>query len=86
MNLFDLMGPVAIGAGVGASYGITPVHGIAFWLSLLLGVGAGFGTFVVLRRRVMDAPERKLAAYYIATPICVLLVTMAVAWGTRTIV
>jgi hypothetical protein len=86
MNLYDLIGPVAIGVGVGASYGAAPEHGIEFWFSILLGVGAGFGAFVALRRRLMpDTSERKLAAYYVATPACVLVVTMAVSWGARTI-
>jgi hypothetical protein len=87
MNLYDLIGPVAIGVGVGASYGAAHTHGIEFWLSVLLGVGAGFGTFLALRRRLLpDTSERKLAAYYVATPICVVMVTMAVSWGARAII
>lgn len=87
MNVYDVIGPVAIGVGVGAQYGAAHAHGVEFWLSVLLGVGAGFYTFLALRRRLTpDASDRKLAAYYVATSVCVLMITMAVSWGVRAII
>ena len=86
MNLYDLMGPVAIGAGVGASYGTAQSHGTAFWVTLLVGAAAGVGAFIALRRLTLKAPEQSLASYYVATPVCVFLVTTIAAWAAGAIV
>lgn len=83
MNLYDLMGPMAVSAGVGVSYGAEPSHGPMFWASLLFGAAAGLGAFVMLRRSTMRVSERTLVVSYIGTPICVLGATILVAWILR---
>jgi hypothetical protein len=83
MNLYDLMGPMAVSAGIGVSYGAEPSRGPIVWASLLLGAAAGFGTFLAFRRVTSRAPERMLGVFYVGTPICVLAATIAVAWAVR---
>lgn len=83
MNLYDLMGPMAVSAGVGVSSGAEPSHGPMFWASLLFGAAAGFGTFVMLRRATMRASEQMLVVSYIGTPICVLSATILAIWILR---
>lgn len=86
LNLYDIMGPVAIGFGIGASYGATQSHGTAVWISLLIGGAAGIGSFLALRRFMLKTSDRKLAAFYVATPVCVSTTTIITAWAVRTII
>lgn len=83
MNLYDLMGPMAVSAGLGVSYGVERSHGAAFWASILVGAVVGFATFLTLRRVALNAPEGTLPALYIATPVCVLAATILGAWVVR---
>ncbi len=91
MNLYDLMGPMAVAGGIGAFCGVEQSHDPAFWASTGVGAVVGFGTFLVLRKatsRVIQgakAPvsERLLLMSYIGTPICVLVATFVGAWVVR---
>jgi hypothetical protein len=86
MNLYDIMGPVAVAVGVGASFGAGGEHGLAFWTAVVIGALAGCIVFVVLRRAMVQMPasaERRLPVYYIATPVAVLAATMGMAWIAR---
>ena len=86
MNLYDIMGPVAVAVGVGSSFGAVEERGPAFWIAVVAGALAGCMVFVVLRRamlRVTTSVERRLAVYYIATPVAVLAATISMAWMVR---
>jgi hypothetical protein len=84
--MYDLMGPVTVGAGLGASYAAAKPGGVS-WLALFVALCAGVLAFVVMRRFVVALrPERALLAWYIVTPVAVLLATMVTAWGVRALV
>jgi hypothetical protein len=83
MNLYDLMGPMAVGAGIGASYAAERSHGPVFWASILVGPAVGLGTFLTLRRLTLRVRERTLPLFYIGTPICVVTATIVAAWAVR---
>ena len=86
MNLYDLMGPVAVSAGAAMSYGVESAHGHVVWLSILVGAVVGCGAFLGLRRICMKARDGLLPAIYIATPVCVLAATVFGSWVVRVIV
>jgi hypothetical protein len=86
MNLYDIMGPVAVPFGVGSLFGAGGERGPAFWTAVVVGALAGCIVFIVLRRAMLRVPasvERRLAVYYIATPVAVLAATMGMAWVVR---
>jgi hypothetical protein len=71
MNLYDLMGPIAIGAGAGIAYATA---GHQTWTSIagsfLLGVISGAAMFIKIREAVYGskaAKELTLAALYVGT-------------------
>ena len=86
MNLYDLMGPMAVSAGAGVLYGLEHSHGAAFWASLLGGGVVGWAAFLRLRRVALRKRERSLTAIFIATPVCVLTATIVGAWMIRALV
>ena len=51
MTLFELLGLTAVAAGMGASYGFTRDHDIAFWIGQLVGLALGIMVFVAWHRR-----------------------------------
>ena len=88
MSLFDLLGPIAIGSGIGVLYGSAEAHGFAFWLSLVVGVAGGGATLVAMwhitgRVASKNSPniERHLAAMYVASFVSVLAVTILLGQG-----
>jgi hypothetical protein len=87
MNLYDIMGPVAIALGIGGCIGYareTNQPGISVAAMFVVGVLAGATTFVMLRRLVyrLDRPtERTLALLYLATFLGVLFATCLAAFG-----
>jgi NhaP-type Na+/H+ or K+/H+ antiporter len=87
MNLYDIMGPVAIALGIGGCVGYARAAnqaGISIAATLVVGVLAGATTFVMLRRLVsrVDKPtERALSLLYLATFLGVLLATCLAALG-----
>ena len=83
MNLYDLMGPMAVSAGIGLSYSTETAHGATFWASVVVGAAVGLGTFLTFRRLTLRARERTLAVFYVGTPICVLAATVIAAWAIR---
>ncbi len=84
MNLYDIMGPVAVAGGAGVSYGSSSTHGLACWSSLVLGVTAGCATFLALRRITgRTQSERLLGVLYPVTFVGTLAATVVVAWLAR---
>jgi len=86
MNLYDVMGPTAIGAGVGIAYAGAahqPLAAIA--VSLLLGVVAGAVTFIKIRKAVYGlraAKQQTLAVLYVGTFIGSGVTSYLVALGS----
>ena len=86
MNLYDVMGPTAIGAGAGIAYASAahqPWAPIA--VSLLLGVIAGAATFIKIRKAVYGlkaSREHTLAVLYVGTFIGTGATSYLVALGS----
>ena len=86
MNLYDLMGAVAVRAGAGFSYGIAPSHGLTWWGSLVPGVFGGAVTFLGMRRLTLRARSRSegvLAFLYVLSFVAVFAATVGVSWAGR---
>jgi hypothetical protein len=83
MNLYDVMGPVAVGAGVGFSYGLAIPQG-GNWLSLLVGAVAGASAFAAFRKITAQfTSERALRVMYVVTFIGTFTATAVGAWLVR---
>ena len=83
MNLYEVMGLVAVGGGLGASYGMAQQHNFVFWASLVVGAVVGVGVFIGSLRLTVKAPERALPIYYLVTFIGVVAATIASSWAVR---
>jgi hypothetical protein len=82
MNLFDIMGLVAIGVGLGASYGVTKEEGVS-WVALAIACLMGAAAFLILRRITLEVSQRALIFMYVGTPLLVLLTTVLSVWWVR---
>ena len=82
VNLYDVMGPVAIAGGVSASYGASKPAGVS-WVALGAAFFIGVAVFISLRRATIAAPPSILPAMYVATPLAVLGATIISAWSLR---
>ena len=86
MNLYDVIGPTAMGAGAGIAYASTahqPWAAVA--VSLLLGVIAGAAMFIKIREAVYglrNAKKYTLAALYVGTFIGTGVTSYLVALGS----
>ena len=86
MNLYDVMGPTAIGAGAGIAYASAEHQPWApTAVSLLLGVIAGAVTFIKIRKAVYGlraAKQQTLAVLYVGTFIGSGVTSYLVALGS----
>lgn len=80
MNLYDLMGPVAIAVGVGASYGASKATGVS-WLVLGVALVVGCAVLVAMRHITTAVRPGALPVMYVATPLAVVCATFASARG-----
>jgi zinc transporter ZupT len=88
VNLYETLGLVAIGAGLGVAVGTLPSthhQPLLIAAAVLLGVVAGVVIFLALRKFVTQLKkptEQTLAVLYVLTFLGVLLTTWAAAFGT----
>jgi len=91
MNLYEVLGLVAIGAGLGGSIGYagsTEHSPLRVTVAVAVGVIAGVIAFLRIRRTVIhlkQPTERTLAILYVLTFFGVLLATWVAAFGTLSI-
>jgi len=92
MNLYELLGLIAIAGGLGVSYSSTQSHPVMAWFALGVAACAGWATFIAMRcltDRVRNPNPARLEAMlmgmYAAMFIAVLTATIVSAWLVRLI-
>ena len=86
MTLYELLGLIAVGGGVGFSYGFSRPTGNVAWFSLAAGVPIGISVFFMFRRiTARFETERSLAVMYAVTFVGTFAATVVGVWLIRAI-
>ena len=84
MTLYELLGLIAVGGGLGFSVGIAGPNGTVSWFSLAAGALIGIAAFLMFRRVTQRVDtERSLALMYGATFVGTFAATTVGAWLIR---
>jgi len=84
MNLYDLLGVIAVGGGLGFSAGLSGPNPNVPWSSLVAGALIGTAAFLLFRRVTARVDsERSLALMYGVTFVGTFAATAVGAWLVR---